>query len=138
MTNTLIFRVFGFFWERNNDKALTRTLNFLVLFEGSLVVPLFMLINILSINVFHNQPYEENAWLYLVGIPIAEFLILFHSTIVKKKMQRTKVREMLANYCKPRYRMPIWLILVLPFIFIFVVPIAINEDIASHIIKYFL
>ena len=129
MFNYLIYRVFRHFHRNENKKAISRTVNFLVLLEGSLVVPLFMFINVLVKHGTHGF-LGENKLMFFIGIPLAELAILAHSSMIKKSLSGEKFKHSRNRYQKGKYHLPIGVIFALPILFIFVFPVALNGSLS--------
>lgn len=134
MFNYLTYRIFDFFYKDNNEKAVSKTVNFIVLLEGSLIVPIFMLINALGSQGSSN--FGGNSKLiYLIGIPLAEILILLHSTIVKRKLTFEHLDNLDDKYYRKKHKLPMLFILAAPLFFIFVIPVALSGVVSFHFIE---
>ena len=125
MFNYLVYRVFDYFQGKENDKAIARTVNFLVFLEGSLVVPFFMILNNIEQHSGHLFT-DDNRIEYFIGIPLFELIILAHSIIIKKRLQGLRLGIMKSKYAKAKYRLPLWVIFVAPIFFIFIFPVVFN------------
>lgn len=137
MFNYLLYRVFIYFHARGGEKAVGRTVNFLVLLEGSLIVPLFILLNNLEKKwetIFSTDSHLK----YYVGIPLFELLILLHSAILKKKLQGVSLAWLKNRYNKEKYSLPIGVIFAAPLFFIFIFPMAFNGQGSLQFIESFL
>lgn len=102
--------------------ARSRAISFLSLFQGSLIIPLFILINLLAnidLKVFGEDPRMK----YYIGIPIAVGLIILNNQLFKKKLEGEKLIELEAKYHKEEYILPIWLIFLTPALFVFLCPV---------------
>lgn len=122
MFNYIAYRAYEYFRGKDVELAVSRTINFLALFQGSLIIPLFILINLITDvdpKIFGDSPRIK----YFVGIPIAIILIVLNSQLFKKKLEGKKLREMEHKYHKEKYRLPIWAIFLSPVFFVFICPI---------------
>ncbi len=122
MFNYLIYRVFEYFDKKDTSLAITRTIGFMVLFQISLLIPLYIIINIVfkfNIQVFGS---DFNAK-YYIGVPLAVFLLILNSLFFRKKLQGESLRKLHAKYHRDRYFVPIFFIFLVPVILVFVFPI---------------
>ena len=121
MFNYIAYRVYEYFKGKDNELALTRTINFLALFQGTLIIPLFILINII-IDI-DPQKFGENPRIkYFIGIPLAFILIMLNNQLFKRKLEGEKLKEMENKYHKKKYKLPIWMIFISPVLFVFICP----------------
>jgi hypothetical protein len=134
MFNYLTYRVFRYFDNKEREKAVARTINFLVMLEGSLIVPIFMLLTQLEQKGGHLFS-DDNKLKYIIGIPLFELIILIHSTIIKKKLQGKQLSLIKEKYHKEHYFLPVWGIFAVPFFFVFIFPIAFNGTMSFQYIE---
>jgi len=125
MFNYLTYRIYNFFYKDSNEKAVSKTINFLVLLEGSLVIPIFMLINMLQSKGALSIG-EYSNFIYIVGIPVAEILILIHSVYVKRRLTWKRMDLLDDKYFKKKYRLPMFFIFMVPVVFVFIIPMALS------------
>jgi len=122
MFNYIVYRVFEYFNKKENATAMSKTINFLALFQGTLIVPVFM-----SINLFTKidpQIFGENTRIkYYIGIPLAAVLIIVNTIFFKRKLKGEQLKVLEDKYHKERYILPTWIIFATPIIFVFILPI---------------
>jgi len=94
----------------------------MVLFEASLIVPIFMIFN----GIFHFFSSPENPNLrmkYFIGIPLAVILIIGNTFYFKRKLTKTGIEKLRTKFYGKENLIPIWIIFIAPIIFVFVLPI---------------
>jgi len=116
------YRVFQYFHKKESETAVSNTINFLSLFQATLIVPVFITIN-LFVKIDPQILGVDNRIKYYIGIPLAAVLILINSVLKKKKLSGNKLSELKNKYHKERYVLPIWMIFSAPVFFVFVLPI---------------
>lgn len=134
MFNYLAYKVFDYFQKEGNDKAVSKAINFLLLLEGSLIVPIFMLINNIEQHSGHLFA-GDNKLKYFIIIPLFELLVLLHSTVLKKKLQGIQLSALRNKYEQQRFQLPLWIIFALPILFIFVFPVVFNGSVSIQFIE---
>lgn len=118
----LAYRVFQFFIKKNIQLAKSNTINFMILFEISIVIPIFFLLN--GIFHFYNTPENPELRLnYYTAIPIAIILYFANSYYFKQKLVYDEPNELHNRYKDKCQFIPIWLIFISPIIFVFLTPI---------------
>jgi len=134
MFNYIAYRVFEHFHKKENETAISKTINFLALFQGTLIVPVFMAINLFT--KIDPQIFGENTRIkYYIVIPLAVILIIVNTVLFKKNLKGETLSILKNKYHKERYLLPIWIIFATPIIFVFVFPIvygAIMEQLVFH------
>lgn len=122
MINYIGYRVFEYFNKKDKTLAVSRTINFLALLQGSLIVPLFIVFNLF--NRTDSQVFCANNQIkYYIGIPLALLLIAINNFIFKKKLKGEGLKLLQEKYHKETYFFSIWWIFVMPILFIFIFPI---------------
>jgi len=137
MFNYLTYRVFEYFDKKDKSVAITRTVGFMVLFQISLLMPLFIIVNI--VFKFDIQAFgpDFNAK-YYIGVPLAVFLLILNSLFFRKKLKGESLRKLYAKYHRDRYFIPIFFIFSVPVILVFMLPIiygALNGTLHFHFPK---
>lgn len=119
----IVFRIFEYFNRRNDGLVVMNSIFFLGLFEASLLVPLFLIIN--SFIHFDPQNYfgVDNRIKYYIGIPLGLFLIIINCIFYIKKLKGEKLQELYQKYHKEKYKIPLWVIFASPVFFVFICPI---------------
>lgn len=122
MFSYIAYRAYEYFRDKEIELAVSRTINFLALFQGSLIVPLFIILNLI-IDI-DPQIFGDNSRMkYFIGIPLAVVLIVINNQLFKKKLEGKELRDMENKYHKKKYKLPIWVIFLSPVLFVFVCPI---------------
>lgn len=123
MFNYIVYRVFEFFKKKNSDMALINSINFLSIFQLSLLVPIFLLLRLFvdfDIRIFG----DNNNIKFYVGIPLALLIMIINTIFFRKKLKDVDVyTKIYKKYYKEKYILPIWLIFILPILLVFVTPI---------------
>lgn len=120
--NYTLYRVFDYFEKHDEKTAISKTINFMALLQGTLIVPLFILIDAfieVEPKVFGN----DNRIKYIIGIPLAIILIAINNFILEKKLRGDSLNGLRVRYYKEKYSINVWLIFLLPVFFVFVCPI---------------
>jgi len=118
----IFYRVFQYFDKKNPSMTKSNSVNFMVLFEASLIVPIFMIFN----GIFHFFSSPENPNLrmkYFIGIPLAVILIIGNTFYFKRKLTKTGIEKLRTKFYGKENLIPIWIIFIAPIIFVFVLPI---------------
>lgn len=123
MFNYIAYRVFEHFHKRESESAVSKTINFLALFQGTLIVPVFMAINLFT-KIDPQVFGQDNRIKYYIGIPLAVILIIINTIFFKRKLKGEQLKVLEDKYYKERYLLPTWIIFAAPIIFVFVLPIA--------------
>lgn len=119
--NYIVFRVFLYFNNKDSELAMTRTINFMALFEGSLLVPLFLIFN--GLTKVYTTPDNPNTRIkYYIGIPLSIVLILANSKLIKKKLTNENLEKLKRKYSKNESQISIWIIFLSPIFFVFITP----------------
>jgi len=122
MFNYIAFRVFKYFNHTDSELAVSKTINFLALFQISLLVPLFIIINIFT--DFNPQIFgDDNKIKYYIGIPLAIIFISVNNYVFKKKLKANGLQRLKEKYQKDTYDINIWFIFLAPVIFALIFPI---------------
>ena len=120
--NYIAYRVFEYFNRKDEALAVSRTIDFLALFQGALIIPLFIIVNLFT--KINPQVFGvDNRIKYYIGIPLAVFLILLNSFLYKKKLKGDSLQQLKEKYHKDRYKLNIWFIFLAPVIFVLILPI---------------
>lgn len=123
MFNYVAYRVYEYFQSKNEKTSVENTINFLALFQGTLIVPVFMAINL--IKKIDPQIFGQDSRIkYYIGIPLAIVLLIVNNIFYKRKLKGEQLNKLKNKYHKVKYALPIWLIFAAPIIFVFVLPIA--------------
>ena len=123
MFNYIAYRVFEHFHNKESETAVSKTINFLALFQGTLIVPIFMSVNLImkiDPQIFGNDTRIK----YYIGIPLAAILIIVNTIFFKKKLKGEQLSVLKNKYHKESYLLPTWVIFAAPVIFVFILPIA--------------
>lgn len=116
------YRVFEYFNKKDETFAVSRTINFLALLQGSLIVPLFMIVNLFT--RIDPQIFGENHRIkYYIGIPLTIVLIAINSYIFKNKLKGERLKALQEMYQKESYFFSVWWIFLAPVFFVFIFPI---------------
>ena len=124
MLNYITFRLYESF-DKNYDifsLARKRTLAFLLLFEVSLFIPLGMVIN-LFIHFDPKKLFMESHFRYGFGIIVVILIILNYSNFNRNLKNSEDYLVLYDRFHKEKYLFKTWMIFVIPFINIFVIPI---------------
>jgi hypothetical protein len=116
------YRVFEYFNKKDKAFTVLNTINFLVVLQGSLIVPLFIFVN-LFMRIDPQVFGENNRMKYYIGIPLYIILIAINSYIFKKKLKGEGLKKLKEKYHKERYSLSIWWIFLSPIFFLFIIPI---------------
>ena len=120
--NYIVFRVFEFFNNKQDDQAMQKSIYFIVIFQATMLVPLFLFFR-LFIEFDPHIFGDDNRVKYYIGIPLAIALLYFNGRVYKKKLNGERLEEMRKSYQQEKYKIPIWVIFIIPVIFIIVCPI---------------
>jgi uncharacterized sodium:solute symporter family permease YidK len=117
--NYIVFRVFLYFNNKDSELAMANTINFMALFEGSLLVPLFLIFN--GITKVYTTPDNPNARMkYYIGIPLAIILIIANTKLLKRKLTNVSLEKLKMKYSKNEKQISIWFIFLTPIFFVFI------------------
>jgi len=116
------YRVFEYFNKKDEAFAASRTINFLALLQGSLIVPLFMIVNLFT-RIDPQIFGENNRIKYYIGIPLAIILIAINSYVFKNKLKGERLKTMQEKYHKESYLFSVWWIFLAPVFFVLILPI---------------
>ncbi|PKQ63287.1 hypothetical protein BZG01_16330 [Labilibaculum manganireducens] len=122
MFNWIVFRIFEYFSKKDDSIAISNTINFMVLLQASMLVPLFLILNLfvkIDAKVFGDN---DNAK-YLIGVPLAIVLLVVNSFFYKKKLQGDYLKKLEVLFYKEKYKISVWIIFLAPVFFAFVCPI---------------
>ncbi len=122
LINDIIFKTYLYFHKKDKSLAITRTLGFITLLEASLIVPLFAIIN--GISSIYKTPAEPNSKIkYYIGIPLYLILTFLNNRLIKSKLKELNIPKLYDDYLVDGRIKYIWLIFILPIIFVFLTPI---------------
>jgi amino acid permease len=102
--------------------AISNTVNFMVLLQASLLVPLILIINLFT-KVEPQMLGVDNRIKYYIGVPLAIILIILNSYWIKRKLKSEKLNDLRSKFQKEKYKVPIWVIFSIPVLFVFICPI---------------
>ncbi len=102
--------------------ATSNTVNFMVLFQASLLVPLVLILNLFT-KLDPQILGVDNRIKYYIGVPLAIILIILNSYWIKRKLKGEKLNDLRNKFQKEKYKVPIWIIFSIPVLFVFVSPI---------------
>jgi len=102
--------------------AISNTINFIVLLQASLLVPIFLIFN-LFVKLDPQIVGIDNRIKYYIGVPLAIALIILNSYLLKGKLKGEKLTILRSKFHKEKYKVPIWIIFSIPVLFVFVCPI---------------
>lgn len=122
MFNYIAYRIYEYFHEKENKTAIPKTINFLALFQGTLIVPIFIAINLVFRIPIHLLG-EDSRIVYYIGIPFAVILMVVNTVYFKEKLKGERLKTLKDKYQKEKYLIPTWVIIATPVIFVFVIPI---------------
>ena len=118
----IIFKTYFYFHKKDKSLAITRTLGFITLLEASLMVPLFAIIN--GISLIYKTPAEPDSKMkYYIGIPLYLILTFLNNRFIKSKLKELDIPKLYDDYLVDGRIKNIWLIFILPIIFVFLTPI---------------
>jgi len=118
----IAYRVFEYFKRKDESMSVENSIYFLGLFQGALIVPLFIVINLfikLDPRVFGDDPRAK----YYIGFPLAVILLILNSLIYKRKLKGEKLKQLEKKFHKEKYKIPVWAIFSAPVFFVIVCPI---------------
>lgn len=122
MMNYIAYRVFEFFSKKDNKLSTFRTINFLILFQISFLVPLFIFLNsIVRVNL--NKISSVDRIEYYIGIPLAVILILTNSFFLKKQLKGERLTQLKEKFHREHYSLSIWIIFITPIVLTFIIPV---------------
>lgn len=116
------YRVFEYFYRKDETFAVSRTINFLALLQGTFIVPLFIVINLFT-RIDPQIFGENNRIKYYLGIPLAIILIAINSYVFKNKLKGESLKTLQEKYHKECYSFSIWWIFLAPIFFVLIFPI---------------
>ena len=122
MFDWVIYRTFEHFNKKDVSMAISNTVNFMVLLQASLVVPLMLIINLFT-KAEPQMLGVDNRIKYYIGVPLAIILIILNSYWIKRKLKSEKLNDLLNKFQKEKYKVPIWVIFSIPVLFVFICPI---------------
>lgn len=122
MFDWIFYRTFEYFSKKDKSMAISNTVNFMVLFQASLLIPVFLIINLLA-KIEPLVIGVDTRIKYYIGIPLAVILIIYNSYLHKRKLNSEKLTVLKNKYHKERYRVSVWIIFLIPFFFVFICPI---------------
>ncbi|HHV00133.1 MAG TPA: hypothetical protein GXX76_09810 [Bacteroidales bacterium] len=122
MFDWVIYRTFEHFNKRDASMAISNTVNFMVLLQASLLVPLILIINLFT-KVEPQMLGVDNRIKYYIGVPLAIILIILNSYWIKRKLKSEKLNDLRSKFQKEKYKVPIWVIFSIPVLFVFICPI---------------
>jgi hypothetical protein len=121
MFDYLGYRVFEYFNKKDETFAVSRSINFLALLQGTLIVPLFIIVNLFT-QIDPQIFGVNNRIKYSIGIPLAIILIVINSHIFKKKLKGEGLKTLQEKYHKESYSFSVWWIFLAPIFFVFIFP----------------
>jgi amino acid permease len=122
MFNWIIYRTFEHFNKKDVSMAISNTVNFMVLLQASLLVPLMLIINFITI-LDPQITGIDNRIKYCIGVPFAIILIILNSYWIKRRLKSEKLNDLRNKFQKKKYKIPIWIIFSIPVLFVIVCPI---------------
>ena len=122
MLNYITDRVFKFFYSKDKELAVTRTIGFLTLLEVSACVPVFIIL-ISLVNLSFELPRIGLSLEYLIALPVTLVMIKINRHYLDRRLKNITVANMAGGQDNNEPRIPIWVILMMPFLFLFVTPI---------------
>lgn len=122
MIDSIIFRIYDYFEQKDQTSATQNSIYFIAILLGSLIVPIFMIANlILDFYVAPTSP--DPRMKYYIGFPLALICYILSRSIIKRRLTKEKVEELRKKYSKIKYRLSIWVIFMIPVFNVFIVPI---------------
>ncbi len=112
----IVFRVFDYFNKNDESVAVEKTVNFLVLFQSSLILQIFMILN-LFIRIEPQMFGVDQRITYYVGIPLALVLLGFNTLLCKRRLRDEALKSLYRKYNKMKYFLSIWVIFLSPIIY---------------------
>ena len=97
MFDWVIYRTFEHFNKRDASMAISNTVNFMVLLQASLLVPLILIINLFT-KVEPQMLGLDNRIEYYIGVPLAIILIILNSYWIKRKLKSEKLNDLEQNF----------------------------------------
>jgi hypothetical protein len=122
MFDYVAYRVFEYFSKKDESFAVSRTINFLALFQGTLIVPLFMVVNLFT-QIDPQIFGVNNRIKYYIGIPLAIILGVMNSYNFKKKLKGEGLMALQKKYRKENLSFSVWWIFLAPIFFVFIFPL---------------
>ena len=135
MVNYIVFRVYEFFSRKTLDQAMNKTISFISLLQISLLVPMF--IPFMKMSFFLENKLDGRSK-YIFAIIVGLTLVFLNRIWIKKKLSGNRLKEIERKYKKEKYTLPIWMIFILPVLFVFGTPIiygAINGTLSFPIFE---
>ena len=122
MFSWIVYRVFEYFDKKNKLMAISNTVNFMALLQASLLIPLFLILN-LFIKLDPQMLGVNNNIKYYTGIPLAIILMILNSYWIKRRVKGENLIILKNKFQKERYKISVWLIFLTPVLFVFICPI---------------
>ena len=120
--NYIVFRVFEFFNNKQDDQAMQKSIYFIGLFQLTMLVPLFLFFRLFI--EFDPQVFGDDKRVkYYIGIPLGLILLYLNGRIYRKKFNVTGLEKFHQKFHQEKYKIPIWVIFMMPVIFIIICPI---------------
>lgn len=120
MFDYIAYRLVVYFKTRDESVAMENTINFLTIFQVSLLVPLYFLINIfIKTDLHYFSKYVTFGFALIITIG----LIKINNHLYKKKLSAEGLEKLNEKYHKEKYFISIWVILLSPVFFAFICPL---------------
>ncbi len=102
--------------------AISNTINFMVILQASLLVPLILILNMFT-KLDPQMLGGDNNVKYYIGVPLAIILIILNSYLIKRKLRSENLNDLKIKFQKEKHKVPIWIIFLFPVFFVFICPI---------------
>lgn len=123
MLKFIAYKTFNFFLKKDPSQALTRTTSFLVLFEISFIVPIFIIFNIIT-GLHPNSNHQLDSRIkYLIAIVLAAIIFLINKRFLKIHLSSPGLEKLRSKYLEKGDSINIWFIFLLPVFNVFIIPI---------------
>lgn len=122
MFSCIIYRVFEHFNKKGASMAISNTINFMVILQASLLVPLILILNMFT-KLDPQMLGGDNNVKYYIGVPLAIILIILNSYLIKRKLRSENLNDLKIKFQKEKHKVPIWIIFLFPVFFVFICPI---------------
>lgn len=117
----IVFRVYEYFVRKKREDALSKSIQFLIYFQISSLIPIFLPVKLIMKIDLHKY-VDWNNHKFLIAIPITSLLILLNNRY-KKKLEGGKLKVLQEKYHKEKYKLPLWVIFFSPIFFLLICPI---------------
>lgn len=124
--NYIVFRVFERFKVTDPEIARKQTISFMVVFQFSFLVPLYLISTQIFDYKLRDIFTEGTSLTYYLSLPLAIAMFYVNGRLLNKKLTGKEYNELHHKYFSDKYRLPMWCIFSLPILVGFVLPLLVG------------